>query len=165
MTRKLLKYPAESLKKESSPVNNPAEWKQLVKNMKNIISEHEGVGLAAPQVGENIRLFVMRVQVEGEKFEAYFNPRILDREDNRPMEESCLSFPDISVVVDRYRRVTFKALSVDGKPVEKTVNDLQAQAVQHEIDHLDGITLVDRCGLRDKMVIDEKIKETAGVGK
>lgn len=159
--RKLLTYPAEPLKKESRPVEEPADWGGLVEEMKQIISENNGVGLAAPQVGENIRLFLMRKTKEEETiYEVYFNPRIIEKREPEKMEESCLSFPEVTVEVERAREVTFEALAPSGETISETVEDLQAQCVQHEIDHLDGVTLLDYCSLGEKIEIDKKIKET-----
>ncbi len=158
--RKLLTYPAGPLKEKSRPVEDPEKYEDLVREMKKIITEHRGVGLAACQVGENVRLFLMRTgDEETEVYEAYFNPRIVEKTDMETMEESCLSFPEVSVEVKRASKVTFEAQDSAGDQVEETVEGLQAQCVQHEIDHLDGVTLIDYCSLSEKIEMDKKIKE------
>ncbi|MFP4687577.1 MAG: peptide deformylase [bacterium] len=159
MDRELLYYPEEALKKKSRPVESTSEWKGLIKEMEKIMISEEGVGLAAPQVGVNIRLFLMRMDEAGEIYEAYFNPEIIETAGEVTVSESCLSFPGVSIELTRARRLKFRARTPSGEVIEKTVNDLLAQCVQHETEHLNGITLFDNASLMEKMEIDRKLKD------
>ncbi len=157
--RKLRIYPDDVLKKEAEPVENPERWSELVEDMRQIVSEKEGVGLAAPQVGESVRLFLMRDGPDELQWSAYFNPEIIKIREKERIPESCLSFPGVQIEAKRGRVVTFRALTAAGKEVEKTVENLLAQCVQHEVDHLDGITLVDHASLAEKMEMQKQLLE------
>ncbi|MFB6345246.1 MAG: peptide deformylase [bacterium] len=157
MTRDLELYPGEVLEQECRPVDNPGEWDGLIGDMETVLYEHDGIGLAAPQVGETIQLFLLRLDAEKRLHEAYFNPEILDLETEETLVEGCLSFPNIEVKIDRATRVKFTAETPAGEEVTRTVEGLQAQCVQHEIDHLHGKTLLDNCDLTQTMRIQDKL--------
>ncbi len=163
--RELQIYPADVLKKEAEPVEDPGEWDELVADMRRIVSEEEGVGLAAPQVGESVRIFLMRDEPDKLQWSAYFNPEIIKVRETEKIPESCLSFPGVKIEAERGRVVTFKALTAAGEEVEMTVENLLAQCVQHEVDHLDGITLVDHASLSEKMEMQKQLEEAKGGGK
>lgn len=165
--RELCIYPDEVLKKKCQPVESPEKWQKLITEMKKIMVDHEGVGLAAPQVGEPIRLFLMDEAHQPEapdqpverKIKAYFNPEIVEIKDKGEISEACLSFPGITVEIERGRVVCFRALNSEGEEVQKTVKGLQAQCVQHESEHLDGVTLADHASLSEKLEMQEKLEK------
>ncbi len=164
--RKLKIYPDEVLKKKCRPVKKPGKWHDLISEMKKVMVENQGVGLAAPQVGETISLFLMDEAREGgeskpaskQDISAYFNPEILNIREKREISEACLSFPDISIEIERGRVLAFRALNRAGEEVEKTVTGLQAQCVKHESEHLRGVTLADHASLQEKMEMQKKLK-------
>lgn len=158
MSRELLYYPDQSLKTPAQPVENPGAWDELVEDMKRLIRIHEGIGLAAPQVGESVRIFLLRLDPEEQLYEVYFNPEIKNIRHRETVSEGCLSFPEITVEIERGLEVDFSALTPGGRAIERTVDGLQAQCVQHEVDHLEGRTLVDRCDLTQKMEVDAQMK-------
>lgn len=158
MDHDLKLYPDDVLENECDPVDDPGRWDDLIDDMETVLYDHNGIGLAAPQVGETIQLFLLRLDADKHLHEAYFNPEILELETEETLTEGCLSFPNIEIEVDRATRVTFEAVTPAGKDVERTVEGLQAQCVQHEIDHLNGRTLIDRCNLSQKMEIQDKLK-------
>ncbi len=158
MAGKLCYYPDPILKKKCGKVEPGADYKDLIKEMEKVLIEEEGVGLAAPQVGVDIQLFLMRMDESGKLYEVYFNPEIIEAANYEMVSESCLSFPGVSIEVERARRVKFRARVPSGKIVEKNVTDLLAQCAQHEIEHLSGITLFDNASLSEKMDINEKLK-------
>lgn len=115
----------------------------LLDDMVETMYDAEGVGLAAPQVGINKRIIVIDVQDENGLLKL-INPVIVNREGKECSVEGCLSFPGIAGEVEREESVTVKALTPDGNSVEICASGLLARALQHEIDHLDGILFVDR---------------------
>ncbi len=159
MESELVLYPDELLEQAAPPVEDPAEWKDLIERMKGSLRRLEGIGLAAPQVGTSIRIFVMTLDPENDLHEAYLNPEIVSVRGEETVTEGCLSFPDITVEITRGREVDFRALTPGGESVERTVEGLQAQCVQHEVDHLQGKTLLDHCGLQQKLEINDVLQK------
>jgi peptide deformylase len=115
----------------------------LLEDMAETMYAAEGVGLAAPQVGINKRIIVIDVQDENGLLKL-INPEIISGEDKECSIEGCLSFPGIAGEVEREESVTVRALTPEGKTVEICASGLLSRALQHEIDHLDGILFVDR---------------------
>lgn len=114
----------------------------LIDDMKETMYAHDGVGLAAPQVGQSLRLFVID---DGNGFEAYINPVITEKsEETDDLSEGCLSIPGIIGVVERHCEVTVEYTNRWGKRKTKKASGLLAQAIQHENDHIDGILFVER---------------------
>jgi peptide deformylase len=112
----------------------------LIDGMWKAMYQHKGIGLAANQVGELLRVVV--VNVGGFKQE-FINPVITERKGGQTTsKEGCLSFPNLtSVPVSRYRRITVEGFDRDWKPVKRKLKNLASFCVQHEIDHLNGITI------------------------
>lgn len=116
-----------------------------------------GVGLAASQVGAPKRIIL----VDGEEDEliVLINPVIIKSEGEVVEEEGCLSVPDIYSQVKRSSKVTIKALNENGDMIEITKEGLIARALQHEIDHLDGILFIDRIGRMERQILLNKLKK------
>ncbi len=124
-----------------------AVFQKLVDDMIETMSEYEGIGLAAPQVHESVRLFVAGVEGKGEDLKVlpFINPVITTIGDETVEDwEGCLSIPDIRGRVPRAREVLIKALDRRGKPFEMTLKNFPARVVQHETDHVDGVLFFDR---------------------
>ncbi len=123
---------------------------RLIDRMYPTMEHANGVGLAAPQVGENIRLFVMNMYEVDEATKkrtiTAVNPRITDRSDEiiEDVAEGCLSVPGVFGKVPRHRSVTFSYQDANGRTHSLVMQNLNARIVQHEIDHLDGILCVDK---------------------
>lgn len=115
----------------------------LLEDMVETMYDAEGVGLAAPQIGINKRMIVIDVQDEHGLLKL-INPEIVSGQGKECSIEGCLSFPGIAGEVERDESVTVKALTPEGKTVEICASGLLARALQHEIDHLDGVLFVDR---------------------
>src|SRR2546430_1054245 len=130
------------LKKPSQSVDFAAlkpELARLLKDMWATMYSVKGVGLAAPQIGLNIRLSVIDVRPEGKPQRlVLINPEIISREGKTREEEGCLSLPGVYAKVSRAARVSIRALDAEGRPYEMAGQGLLARAFQHEIDHLDG---------------------------
>jgi peptide deformylase len=113
--------------------------------MTAIMVDARGVGLAAPQLGSLRRLVVVRTGEEGEEIVALCNPRITWRsEDTEADSEGCLSIGEIAVDVSRAVAVRVEAQDVEGRPVELEPEGFEARVIQHELDHLDGVLILDR---------------------
>lgn len=142
---KLRTYPDLVLKKRAESVMaiGPAE-ERLFSDMIETMYEEEGVGLAAPQVGVSKRIIVASPTLTPGEEHVFVNPEILEAKGRVLGLEGCLSVPGISGEIARAKLVRFRALDRQGKPVEMEVRDLFARIIQHEIDHLNGLLLIDR---------------------
>ena len=132
---------------DKAAVRNPLMQK-LIDDMIETMHEYHGVGLAAPQVHEDIRVFVGLLEEEpGPKTEAIalINPEIApDGADKQEGWEGCLSIPDIRGMVPRFTSIIIKALDRDGRAMELRLKNFAARVAQHETDHLDGVLFFDR---------------------
>jgi peptide deformylase len=145
MGHPVLRERAEALGK--SAFRDPLLQK-LIDDMVDTMHEYHGVGLAAPQIHEGVRLFVALLEEDpNPKTQAtvVINPEIVPAADTREEAwEGCLSIPDIRGMVPRYTGITLKALDRDGRPFELKLKDFAARVAQHEADHLDGVLFFDR---------------------
>jgi peptide deformylase len=135
------------LREKAKPVENiDGELKETIDKMAEIMYKAKGIGLAANQVGILKRFFIMDVsQREGKnKLEVYINPEIVFTEGETIYEEGCLSIPGYFAPVKRYAKIYIKAYDIDGKPIERELDEISAIVFQHEYDHLDGILFIDR---------------------
>ena len=149
---KIILYPDPRLKKISAPVKAFDErLRALAARMFELMREAKGVGLAAPQVGENVRLFVMNATQDPADDRVYVNPVLSDFEGEEEQEEGCLSLPGIHVNVNRGKQVRMQAQDLDGRPIEEVATGFNARVWQHEFDHLNGTMLTDRMGPVAKM--------------
>lgn len=143
----ILQHPDPRLRQKAQPVTVfDAELQRLIDDMFETMYAAPGVGLAATQVGVAKRLAVMDCAEDKAQPQplVIINPEILDPADKQDMEEGCLSVPGVGEKVQRYNRLTLRALDRHGQPFEMLAEGLMAQAVQHEIDHLDGALYLDR---------------------
>jgi peptide deformylase len=132
---------------DASEFRNPL-FQKLVDDMIETMHEYHGVGLAAPQIHEGLRLFVALLDDDPDsksEATAIINPEIVpNASDKRDGWEGCLSIPDIRGMVPRFTDVTVAALDRHGKRIELRLKDFPARVVQHETDHLDGVLFFDR---------------------
>ena len=157
---KIILYPDPRLKKISQPVTAfDQRLRQLANRMLELMREARGVGLAAPQVGENVRLFVMNATQEPGDDRVYVNPVLSDLEGDEEQEEGCLSLPGIHVNVTRGRQVRMQAQDLEGRPIEEVATGFPARVWQHEFDHLNGTLLTDRMGPVAKMTHRKVLNE------
>ena len=138
------------------------EIRDLIEAMFATMYAEEGVGLAAPQVGRSLRVFVIDVEAEEEGGprvkQAFVNPVIRERSGEIVGEEGCLSIPGLRADVKRAARVVVEATDADGKPFRIEAEGLVARALQHEQDHLDGILFLDRLGPITRRLLEAKWK-------
>lgn len=161
-------YGQPVLRKESQDIDaSYPELKQLIGNMFETLTESEGVGLAAPQIGLNIRLVVIDLDVLAEDYpeykdfrRAYVNPHIIeyDETETENMEEGCLSLPGIHESVRRPTRIKVRYQDEDFVEHEEWVGGYLARVMQHEFDHLDAKMFIDRITPLRRQLIKGKLK-------
>ena len=145
---KIVKYGDKTLRAPSKEVAKISKKIQkLLDDMLDTLYKNDGVGLAAPQVGENLRIFIIDVSDPKDPPNpmVFINPKIIKKSGAINSYEGCLSFPGMYTNVRRYENVTVKALNHLGKPfiIEGKDGTLLARALQHEFDHLDGVLFID----------------------
>jgi peptide deformylase len=140
--------------------------RKLIPDMFDTMYAEEGVGLAAPQIGESIRLIVADPNIEGVEPFALINPVILAFSDETDRaEEGCLSIPGLREVVERPAHAVVEGIDIDGNPVRIEAEGFLARVLQHEVDHIDGIMFIDRVSpLKRRMLLKkwQKVKPDAG---
>lgn len=160
----IVTYPAASLKEKCVPMTEITdEIRQLAADMLETMYEAPGVGLAAPQVGRNIRMLVMdpAAQDEEKQPRVVINPELtLSEETVLSRQEGCLSVPlNYRADVQRAERVHLRYMDLDGKIVEEDLEGFAAIVIQHEADHLDGTLFIDRIGRLRRSLYDTRVKK------
>ena len=145
--RLVRQYPDPVLKNPAVPVGEPDdELRALTARMTDIMRASHGVGLAAPQIGVSRRVLVYGMR-DDDVVHVLVNPELVERSEETEVEnEGCLSLlgGELSIPVERHVRVRVSATGADGEVVEYEAEGLEARVIQHEIDHLDGVLIVDR---------------------
>jgi peptide deformylase len=126
-----------------------ASIQRLIDDMIDTMHDAPGVGLAATQVGVGLRICV--IHVPGDDIVTLINPEIVRRSGTRQCDEGCLSLPGYKGVVPRSEKVVVKGLNRDGRPVRYHASDLFAEAIEHEVDHLNGVLYFDYLDSIDKL--------------
>ncbi len=158
----ILHHPDPRLRKKTPPVQKfDQALQKLIDDMFETMYAAPGVGLAANQVGVQLRLAVMDCSDEHNQPLVMINPEIVEGSDRQDMEEGCLSVPDIRDKVQRYNRLKLRALDRKGQPYELDAEGLMAQCVQHEIDHLDGKLYIDYLSSLKRERIKKKLLKAA----
>ncbi len=140
--KKIITYPNKVLEKKASKVGGVDEVRDLIEEMKEILEEADGVGLAAPQIGVSKQVFVVK---DGHHYYGFMNPEIVERsEETITTKEGCLSFPGLWIDVERSRKVKVEALTEDGDRMLLEAEGTGAVVFQHEIDHLFGNLFIDK---------------------
>ena len=166
----ILRYPDKRLNKIAQPVTVfDARLKKLVADMAETMYEAPGVGLAASQVDEHIRLVVIDVSDHQKQLQVFINPEIIwASEEKTVYDEGCLSVPGIYDGVERPAQVKVRAQDVDGQLFEIQADGLLAVCIQHELDHLEGIVVVEylsplkRNRIKTRMLKEERELQRSG---
>lgn len=163
---KIVKYPHPALRHPAKPVASiDNALRKIVAQMLELMYEHKGLGLAAPQVALPFQLFVMNTKGDPEQPDlqrVYINPVISERKGLVEGEEGCLSFPELFQKVRRAKEIRVQAYDENGQAIDRTLTDLEARVVQHETDHLHGKLFIDyfgvvaRLGSRSKLSTFER---------
>tara|TARA_Y100001937_G_scaffold70742_1_gene96285 strand:- start:152 stop:673 length:522 start_codon:yes stop_codon:yes gene_type:complete len=146
MNIELVKYPDVFLRNVSKDVSFPLDDKtqRLIKFMAKAMYQNLGIGLAAIQVGYELRMFIMDCTRAQNNYQVFINPKIIKTSDETLTDfEGCLSAPGKRGEVKRYLRITLNYKDEEGKEYTKTFYDLAARCIQHELDHLDGKLCID----------------------
>lgn len=149
--REVLQFPDPLLKRVSQPIEKITdEIRALAQEMLEVMYDEPGIGLAAPQLGEALRLVVVDTEWKDEETggernpKVLVNPEIVHRDGSIVWTEACLSVPDFSAEVERAERVRVRAVDLDGREIVEDAAGLRAVCFQHELDHLDGVLFIDR---------------------
>ena len=162
----VLCHPNAALKQKAAPVDPASETglKDLCRAMATAMYAAPGIGLAAPQIGVLKRVIVYDLEDEG-RVVALCNPQIIAIGEERAVDdEGCLSLPGISVPVERPATCVCEAVSLSGKPVRIEADGLHARVLQHEIDHLDGVLILDRATAEERKAALQRYREAQAVG-
>lgn len=151
------------LRTPAEPVRDfDKELRKLVKDLTDTMLEAPGAGLAAPQLGVGLRVFIYHVD---DRIGHLVNPTLELSEDQVVDDEGCLSFPDLTVPVRRAVRAVAKGFDMYGEPVTLEGSDLLARCVQHETDHLDGILFIDRLDADERKAAMKEIRAAQWYGE
>ena len=177
MIREVVKYGHPVLRERGARIKEVTdEVKQLISDMFETMYDSKGIGLAAQQIGKAVQLTVIDVrgvsdrpstlELDGKPADVdafmplvLINPKITPSGERVAGPEGCLSFPEIYADITRPEHVTVKALDANGSPISFRAGGLLARAVQHEVDHLDGVLFIDRMTARDKAELRPEIDE------
>ena len=164
----VVKWPDPVLAKAGEPVTVfDAKLKTLVEEMFESMYAAQGIGLAAPQISISQRITVIDVSFKKNPEEkiVLINPVIVERRGKQVEEEGCLSLPEIREKVQRAEWVKARAQNVHGEWIEVEGEELLARAIQHEIDHLDGVLFIDRLSRLKRDLVIRKIKKLIKIGE
>jgi peptide deformylase len=153
-------YPAGVLGRRAEPVEEiNDDIIRLVDKMIDIMLENKGVGLAAPQAGVSLRLFIISLDGSRENARAYINPTVTPIGELEGIDEGCLSVPGIYTKIRRYKECEVAATDLDGNEFTDRAEGLYARALQHEYDHIEGITIVNRMAQTSRIVHRRQLKK------
>ncbi len=153
-------YPAEVLTKRAEPVGEIDDnIRQLVEKMADIMLKKKGIGLAAPQAGVPLRLFIISLDGTRESVKVYINPIVTPAGELGSTEEGCLSVPGVFTKIRRYKKCNVTATDLNGKEFIEEAEGLYARALQHEYDHIEGMTIVNRMAQTAKIAHRRQLKK------
>lgn len=158
----IIKYPDPFLKKRTDMININEindKLRQIVDSMFEVMRKNYGIGLAANQVGLNMRMFIMDDNENTDKRIVAINPQIIDSQGEIIDREGCLSFPGISANIKRAEWIKMSALDEFGRNYEMERVGFYSRCIQHEIDHLNGITYFDHLSVIKRKILEKKYKK------
>lgn len=160
---RIIKYPHPVLRHKSKPLRRvDNELRKIVRQMFDLMYEHQGIGLAANQVELPYRLFILNISGDPnnpEEEHVFINPVVTQRKGSVEDKEGCLSFPEIFAPVRRSKQIVMEAYTLEGREAVYEMNGLFARAAQHEADHLDGVLFVDRLTPSGLLAIKEDLSD------
>lgn len=157
---KITHYPKAVLADRAKPVEQiNDDIGRLVEKMIDIMLETKGIGLAAPQAGIGLRLFIISLDGTRENVRVFINPEVTPKGKLVGHDEGCLSVPGVYTKIKRYEKATVTATDLDGKKFTEEADGLYARALQHEYDHLEGITIANKMGTAAKIAHRRQLKK------
>ncbi len=157
----LIYYPNPILSKKAEPFKKKQKPPQkIINKMFQLIQEKGGLGLASPQIGYSKQLIVLVNPIDNTGI-CIYNPKItiLDKE-KEYMDEGCLSLPDIYLPIERYKKIHVEGFRENGENINFTAESILARIIQHEVDHLNGLTILDRVDILTRESAIKKLKES-----
>lgn len=162
---KILEYPDPRLRRVARPVESVGEReRKLAQDMLETMYDARGIGLAATQVDEDIRVVVMDLSDDRDQPQVFINPEITERSGSQSYEEGCLSVPEYYAEVERPATVKIRFIDYENEIREIEADGVLAVCVQHEIDHLNGVLFIDHLSSLKRNIITRKLvkaKKTA----
>jgi len=156
----ILEFPDPRLRRVAKPVDAITEnERRLAADMLETMYESKGIGLAATQVNQGVRVVVMDLSEDRSDPKVFINPEIIERQGSQKCEEGCLSVPGVYAEVKRAENVKVRALDADGEPFELDADGLLAVCIQHEIDHLDGKVFVDYLSPLKRRMLEKRLRK------
>ena len=161
---KIYQYPDPVLREETRAITEfDEDFIKLTEDMAETMYDAPGIGLAAPQIGKALKLIIVDISKKKEEAEQEYmvmaNPKIVEHEGSQIDEEGCLSCPEITAKVKRYKKVTVNYQDETGKEMSLTTEDRFAVVLQHEIDHLTGILFIDHLSTLKRNLYKKKVKK------
>ncbi len=156
------------LRKKGKPITEITdELRNLVQDMVETMDAHNGIGLAAPQVGKLLRLFVLRRYIDGSDGKwtvsdpvVYINPKIIAvSQETWVTEEGCLSIPQIQLLVERPFKIKVESTRLDGSHVVEEIEGINARVILHENDHINGVLFIDRVEDQYLREVQDQLRE------
>jgi peptide deformylase len=161
--KKIYQYPDPVLRNATQTVTAfDKKLADLAADMAETMYDAPGIGLAAPQIGESIKLIVVDTSLDRETAKEYMtlvNPEITTHEGNQIDEEGCLSVPDLTAKVKRFKQITVTYQDLSGETKQLSVDNRFAVVLQHEIDHLNGILFIDHLSPLKRSLYKKKVKK------
>lgn len=170
MARRIRYYGDPILRKKAAPVETFGTdfLKELVQEMDQLMLTHDGMGLAAPQVGESLRIFLTHAPFESPEgsgkwelgpLEVFINPVLtFPTQELWVVEEGCLSLPNLRLPVERPVGITIEAYDIEGKPFKRSVTEMVARLYMHENDHLNGVLTIDRTDKKSRAQVEQRLR-------
>ena len=153
-------YPADVLAGPAEAIEEIDDnIRRLVDKMTEIMLANKGVGLAGPQAGVPLQIFIISLDGKKENVKVYINPTVTPAGELYSIEEGCLSVPGVYTKIRRYQKCTVTATDLAGNEFTEVAEGLYARCLQHEYDHLQGITIAERMGSAAKIAHRKKLKE------
>ena len=157
----LLTKPCRRITEAELKAGKAGQWDlpELAERMRATMYAAEGIGLAAPQVGVGLRLFLIDVSKERNTCQVLLNPVLAGMQGSQVEEEGCLSIPGVRAKVKRALSLKLKAVDLKGEPIEFDASELLARVCQHEHDHLDGVLFINKIGMASKFMLRRELSE------
>ncbi len=158
-------YPAEVLAKPAEPIEKiDDDIRRLVEKMTDIMLANKGIGLAGPQVGVPLQIFIISLNGTRQAVKVYINPTVTPVADKAKIslgaaDEGCLSVPGVSTKIRRYKKCKVTATDLDGNEFTEDAQGLYARVLQHESDHIEGMTIVSRMSRTAKIAHRKRLKK------
>ena len=157
---RITRYPAEVLAGRAKPIEKIDDnIRQLIKKMTDIMLENKGIGLAGPQAGVPLRIFITSLDGTKKDVKVYINPTVTPNGELGSVEEGCLSVPGVYTKIRRYKKCKVTATDLEGNEFTEEAEGLHARVLQHEYDHIEGMTIADRMSSTARIAHRKQLKK------